>query len=183
MMIYLYRKKSPLVPHKGDWHYIRFDPVILKALVTRGLPMGAQMIVVSCSAIAMMSLVNQFGVQTPPLTARRASCGLTCKCRRDGGRRVYFRDGRAECRREEMGRVHRVAMEGVKLSVIATATPVILILLLHRPILSLFLPVGSEAIHIAERIDSIVLWNFVLISGSFALTGVVRATGAVLIPC
>ncbi|MEJ0022206.1 MAG: MATE family efflux transporter [Alphaproteobacteria bacterium] len=182
MMIYLYRKKSPLVPHKGDWHYIRFDPVILKALVTRGLPMGAQMIVVSCSAIAMMSLVNQFGVQTAAaygaasivwtyvqMPAMAVGVSISAMAAQNVGAKKW-------------DRVHRVAMEGVKLSVIATATPVILILLLHRPILSLFLPVGSEAIHIAERIDSIVLWNFVLISGSFALTGVVRATGAVLIP-
>lgn len=182
LVVYLYKKKSPLVPHKGEWHYVRIDPVILKALLTRGLPMGAQMLVISGSAIVMMSLVNRFGVQTAAaygaaniiwtyvqMPAMAVGVSVSAMAAQNVGARKW-------------DRVDRVAYEGVKLALIATGTPIVLIFLMHRPILGLFLPAGSEAIDIAQSIDASVLWSFILFSATFALTGVVRATGAVLAP-
>jgi Na+-driven multidrug efflux pump len=78
--------------------------------------------------------------------------------------------------------VDKIAREGVKLALICTGIPVALIYLLHRPILGLFLPAGSPSIDIAVTINNHVLWGFILFSLTFAFTGVVRATGAVLAP-
>ncbi|MES1202977.1 MAG: MATE family efflux transporter [Pseudomonadota bacterium] len=182
LIAYLYKKKSPLVPRRGEWRYVRIDSVILKALLTRGLPMGAQMLVISGSAIAMMALVNRFGVQTAAaygaaniiwtyvqMPAMAVGVSVSAMAAQNVGAKKW-------------DRVDQVAREGVKLALIATTTPVAMIFLLHRPIVGLFLPAGSEAIVIAQAIDGAALWSFIFFSTSFALFGVVRATGAVIAP-
>jgi Na+-driven multidrug efflux pump len=45
-----------------------------------------------------------------------------------------------------------------------------------------FLPFGSPTIPIALHIDRTVLWAFVIFNATFALTGIVRSTGAVWPP-
>ena len=68
---YLYRSKHFLVIHSGENRYLRVDCPILKALFTKGIPMGLQMIVMSLSMLAMISLVNRFGAHT---TAAYGAC-------------------------------------------------------------------------------------------------------------
>lgn len=182
LVVYLYRQKSPLVPQAGDWGYVRLDPVILKALLTRGLPMGATMIIVSGAAIFMMALVNRYGVHTAAaygaanilwtyvqMPAMAVGVAVSAMAAQNVGALKW-------------DRVDRIAGEGVKIALAATGAPVIVILLLHEPILRLFLPADSAAIDIAETINEKALWSFVLLSVMFVLTGVVRATGATLAP-
>src|SRR4051812_15395388 len=53
MLIHLYRQKSILVVRPGEWRLLIPDFSIIRALVTKGLPMGAQMIVISLAAVTM----------------------------------------------------------------------------------------------------------------------------------
>jgi len=48
--------------------------------------------------------------------------------------------------------------------------------------LYIFLPTGSPTIPIALHIDRTVLWAFVIFNATFALSGIVRSTGAVWPP-
>ncbi|MGT2492937.1 MATE family efflux transporter [Cupriavidus basilensis] len=65
MLAVLYRRRHFLaLAPASRLAYLRPDTGILRALVAKGLPMGLQMVVISSSAIVMMSLVNRHGSQT-----------------------------------------------------------------------------------------------------------------------
>ncbi len=64
MIVYLYRSNSILVIRPREWRLLIPDFSIVRSLVTKGLPMGFQMIVISLAAVTMMSFVNRYGVHT-----------------------------------------------------------------------------------------------------------------------
>jgi putative MATE family efflux protein len=64
MIVYLYRRRHPLALHKDELQLLRLDWVVIGALIKKGIPMSAQMLVLSLSGILMISLVNHFGVDT-----------------------------------------------------------------------------------------------------------------------
>jgi Na+-driven multidrug efflux pump len=69
LVAYLYRRQHFLGLYRGELHYLKPDLSLLRALVVKGLPMGLQMVVISSSALVMISLVNEYGSQTT------AACG------------------------------------------------------------------------------------------------------------
>ena len=61
--MHLYRTKHFLCIHRNELRLFAVDWSLVRLLVTKGIPMGLQMFVVSSSMIALMSLVNRFGSQ------------------------------------------------------------------------------------------------------------------------
>ena len=64
MLVYLYRRRHPLArwgPNCACWSPAR---QVLGLMLRKGLPIGIQMVVVSSSMLAMMTLVNAEGVAT-----------------------------------------------------------------------------------------------------------------------
>jgi hypothetical protein len=59
--VHLYRTKHFLCIRRGELRLFRVDWSLVRLLVTKGIPMGLQMFVVSSSMIALTSLVNRFG--------------------------------------------------------------------------------------------------------------------------
>jgi putative MATE family efflux protein len=182
LLVHLYRAKHFLWLHGREWRYLRPDPVLLRALVVKGLPMGLQMIVLSGSAIVMIALVNRFGSQTtaafgaatqlwnyvmlPALAVGMAASGMAAQ---------NVGAGRWD-------RVRRVAVTGVLFNCLMTGALVVTLYLFNRAALSLFLPDDSEALAIAQHINAVVVWAFILFGISMVLGGVVRATGAAVPP-
>jgi Na+-driven multidrug efflux pump len=154
----------------------------LTALIKKGLPMGLQMIVLAGSSIVMISLVNRFGSQTtaafdaamqlwnyimmPALAVGMAASAMAAQ--NVGAKRF--------------DRVHRIAVTGVLFNLLMTGVLVVLIYLFNRGALGLFLPDEGAAIAIAQHINAIVVWSFMLIGIAMVLGGVVRATGAAVPP-
>lgn len=182
LVAHLYRRKSPLTLHGAEWKLFKLDPEIVRSLVTRGLPMGAQMLVISGAAIVMMSVVNRFGVQTSAafgaasviwtyvqMPAMAVGASISAMAAQNVGAKRW-------------DRVDLIARDGVVIAAVTTGVPILVILLLNRPILSLFLPGTGEALGIAEHINHIALWSFLFFSITFTYSGVVRATGAVMAP-
>jgi putative MATE family efflux protein len=179
---YLHHRRHPLFLHAGERRFLRPDRTILTALVKKGLPMGLQMIVLAGSSIVMISLVNRFGSQTtaafgaafqlwnyimmPALAVGMAASAMAAQ--NVGAKRF--------------DRVHRVAVAGVAFNLLMTGVLVVLIYLFNRGALGLFLPVEGAAIAIAQHINAIVVWSFMLIGIAMVLGGVVRATGAAVPP-
>jgi Na+-driven multidrug efflux pump len=79
-------------------------------------------------------------------------------------------------------RVERIALSGLALSLAVTGSIAVVIYLLGPLPLYIFLPVNSPTIPIALHIDRTVLWAFVIFNATFALSGIVRSTGAVWPP-
>jgi putative MATE family efflux protein len=182
MLGWLYRKGSLLVIRPRDWRQLIPDLQILKTLVTKGAPMGVQMIVVSISAVTMMSFVNRYGsstaaaygaavqlwayVQMPAMALGAAVSSMAAQ--NVGARR--------------MDRVEKVAWIGAAYVLAFTLTPIVAIRLAEPVVLQAFLPGASPSLPIAEHINSIVLWSFVPFGLAFVFSGVVRATGVVWPP-
>jgi Na+-driven multidrug efflux pump len=66
--------------------------------------------------------------------------------------------------------------------VLLTGSIVLVIELLDQHVFGLFLPAGSVALGISSHLNRIVTGSFVFFGISVALFGVVRATGAVMMP-
>ncbi|MFL9925587.1 MATE family efflux transporter [Herbaspirillum lusitanum] len=182
MITYLYRRKHFLALRSKELNYLRPDPAILRALVTKGLPMGLQMLVISSSALVMISLVNGYGSQMTagygvasqlwtyvqmPALAIGASVSSMAAQNVGAGR---------------WDRVSRIAVTGVGFNFLLTGALVALLYLFDHAALGLFLPREGEAMQVAQHINNIVAWSFVLFGVTMVLFGVVRSTGAVMAP-
>ena len=182
LIAYLHHRRHPLFLHADERRFLRPDRTILMALLKKGLPMGLQMIVLSGSSIVMISLVNRFGSQTtaafgaamqlwnyvmmPALAVGMAASAMAAQ--NVGAKRF--------------DRVARVAATGVGFNLLMTGGLVAVISLFNRAALGLFLPSEGDAIRVAQHINAIVLWSFILIGIAMVLGGVVRATGAAVPP-
>jgi putative MATE family efflux protein len=179
---HVYKRRNPLALHKGEFHLLKIDWAIVRTLVTKGIPIGLQMIVLSSSMVLFMRVVNRFGsdtaaafaasmqlwnyVQMPALALGAAVSSMAAQ---NIGAGLWDRVG-------------QTARYGVLYNFALTGVPVLLIYLGSRHAIGVFLPAGSASIVIAEHINHIVLWSFPLFGISMVLSGVVRAAGAVIAP-
>lgn len=179
---HLYRRHHILCLHKEELRLLKPDWSVLGTLVKKGIPMSAQMLVLSLSGVLMITLVNRFGVDTtaafgaalqiwnyiqmPAFAVAMAMSAMTAQNVGAG----------------KWDRVPRIAQVGVLYSVLLTGSIVLLIEVLDTWIFGLFLPSGSAALAIASHMNRIVTGSFLFFGITVALFGVVRATGAVMAP-
>jgi Na+-driven multidrug efflux pump len=79
-------------------------------------------------------------------------------------------------------RVERSAQSGLLINVLLTGGLVVLLYLADPYIVDLFLPGQPRAVAIAEHVNNIAGWSFILFGVTFVLFGVVRSTGAMTPP-
>jgi putative MATE family efflux protein len=182
LVVYLYRRHHPLCLRGADLKLLRLDRAIVSTLILKGVPIGLQMIVLSTSAVAMITLVNRFGqdagaaygaalqlwnyVQMPALAIGAAITAMAAQ--NFGAQRV--------------DRVRRTARAGLAFSVTVTTSVVVLLLVFERTLLGLFLPRSSAAFALAVHANRIACSAFIGYGVSMALFAVVRAAGAVVPP-
>jgi putative MATE family efflux protein len=162
--------------------YIRPERVLVRTIVAKGLPIGAQMLVISVASLAMVGLVNREGVATTaaygvtlqlwgyvqmPALAIGAAVSAMAAQNIGAGR---------------WDRVARITRDGLIGNVAMTGVLVLLVLAFDAQVLELFLGQGSAAIPIGRRIGLIATWSFVLFGATMVLFGTVRANGAVWAP-
>ncbi len=181
ILVHLYRRRHFLCLRGAELSYLRPDRTILRSLVTKGVPMGLQMIVMTSSAIVMISLVNGFG------TATSAAFGAALQLW-NYIQMPAFAIGMAASAMaaQNVGagrwdRVGRVAAVGVGINLLMTGTLAAVIYVFARGAFGLFLTEPAP-IAIGMHLNSIVVWSFTLFGVSMVLSSVVRSTGAVLPP-
>jgi putative MATE family efflux protein len=182
LLVYIYKRDLPLRLRGPELRYLKPDPAILKTIVKKGFPMGLQMIVISSSALATMGLVNREGVDTtaafgvamqlwtylqmPAMALSAAASAMSAQ---------NIGAGKWE-------RVSAITRSGIIYNLIITGLLVALLAVADRPALALFLGGGSTALPIAQHIQLIGTWSFLLFGVTMVLFGTVRANGAVLGP-
>jgi putative MATE family efflux protein len=181
LIVYLYVKKHPLRLQREELRYLKPDWVILKSLITKGIPMGLQLIVVSLSMVVTISLVNRFGSRTT--AAYGASFQLWNYIQMPA-----FAVGQAvssmvaqNVGAQKWDRVRRVALTGVGFNFLLTGSIVLLLYVFSGLALGLFLK-DPETLRLAQHINAVVVWSFLFFGVGFVFFGVVRATGAVIPP-
>jgi putative MATE family efflux protein len=182
LIVHLYRRKHPLCIHRNELALFRMDGAIVKTLVVKGIPMGLQMIVLSTSAVAMISLVNRFGSETTAafgavfqlwnyiqMPAFAVAAAVSSMAAQNVGARRW-------------DRVDRIALSGVLFNTLVMGTVVVAIYLFNRRAYGLFLPAHGHAIDLAVHLNGIAGWSYLLFGVSMVIFGVVRSTGAVTAP-
>jgi len=182
MIALLYRRRHFLLLHREQLALLWPDPAILRSLIMKGLPMGLQMVVISSSAIVMMSMVNAHGSQTTAaygvasqlwtyvqMPALAVGASVSSMVAQNVGAGFWHR-------------VTRITKLGLLFNLLMTGALVGLIYLFDRHSLGLFLGDDGFAIGIAQHINAIVLWSFILFGFTIVVFGTVRATGAVMAP-
>lgn len=182
LLAYIYGRDLTVRLRGPELRYLIPEPALLRTIVTKGVPMGLQMLVVSASALVMIGLVNRFGttttaaygaanqlwtyVQMPAMAVGAAVSAMAAQ---------NIGAGRWD-------RVGQIARSGVIMNCLLTGLLVVLITIADRPVLSLFLGADSAAMDIGVRMNWIVGWSWILFGVSIVLTSVVRANGAVIGP-
>jgi putative MATE family efflux protein len=182
LLALLWRRRHPLLPGRGELNHYRPRPKLLRAIVVKGVPMGLQMVVISSAALAMMGLVNAFGVQTAAAYGVAAQLWTYVQMPALAMGAAVSSMAAQNIGAGRWDRVERIARTGVGYNIVLTGGLVALLYLADRYALGLFLPGNSGAIDVAIHINNVASWSFVLFGVTIVLFGVVRATGAVTPP-
>jgi putative MATE family efflux protein len=182
LIAYLYRVRHPLCLHRDELAFLKLDWDIVRTLIVKGIPMSAQMLVISLSGVLMIALVNRYGVDTSAaygaalqiwnyimMPAMAVGMAVSSFSAQNVGARKW-------------DRVQSIAGVGILYSVLLTGSVVLVIELLDTATFGIFMPNGSAALAIASHLNRIVTWSFIFFGISMVLFGVVRATGAVMAP-
>ena len=178
----IYWRDLPLRLRGHELAYLKPDRKLLGVIIRKGFPMGLQMIVISSSALATIGLVNREGVDTtaafgvamqlwtylqmPAMALAAAASAMAAQ----------------NIGADRWDRVSRIARVGIVQNLIITGVLVVVLAVADRPALALFLGGQSEALPIAQHIQILATWSFLLFGVTMILFGVVRANGAVIGP-
>ncbi|MFC0204275.1 MATE family efflux transporter [Novosphingobium soli] len=178
----IYRKDLALRLRGPELGYLRPRGEDLRYVVAKGLPMGAQMLIVSSAGLIMVGLVNREGLdaaaaygaslqlwnylQMPAFAIGSAVSAMVAQSLGAG----------------DHGRVDKVTWIGLGANLVMSSALAALIVGFDRPLLALFLGGESPAMPIAEHIQVICTASFVIVSITMIMTGTMRAYGAVVAP-
>ena len=179
---WLHKHRHPLWIGRRQLGLFKPDWTIVRTLVVKGLPMGVQLMMISMAMIAMISLVNAFGVLTS--SAYSAALQLWTYVQMPA---MAIGAACSSMAAQNVGaglwkRVDATARAGMLINVLLTGGLIVLILLLDRHVLGWFLPTGSASLEVARHLNHIAIGSFLFFGVTFVLSGVVRSTGAVLAP-
>jgi len=159
--------------------YLRPDLAIVKVVVLKGIPMALQMFVVSFSSIIMIGLINREGVLVTAaysitmqlwtyvsMPAMAIGAAVSTMVAQNIGAQRW-------------DRVARVTRSGITISLLTTTSIVAFIALFDRAALGLFVSQASPAMPLAQHIQWVATWGFIMFGVTFVLLGTMRANGAV----
>jgi Na+-driven multidrug efflux pump len=173
--------KHPLAPDAAFLKHLRINRDILAKVLKIGLPTGLSMITISLAEIAVLFLVNRYGsqataaygavnqivnyVQFPAISIAIAASILGAQAIGAG-------------RGNTLG---KIAKTGIMLNVVLTGSLVIIGLLFSRNIIGLFIT-DPAVVELAQTLLHIMLWSSVIMGMSMVLSGLMRASGEVVMP-
>lgn len=182
MIAYVYARDLPLRLRGHELTYLKPHGPTLRTIVTKGFPMGLQMIVISLAALVMIGLVNKEGTHTAAAfgVAQQLWAYVQMPAMSIGA--AVSAMAAQNIGAQKWDRVSQITRSGIIQNVLLTGACVALLLLFDRPALALFLGGDSPALPIARHIQLIATWNFILFGVTMIFFGVVRANGSVIAP-
>ena len=182
MVAYVYARDLPLRLRGRELRYLRPDPALVRVIVSKGLPMAFQMMVVSVAALTMIGLVNRRGLATTAAYGVASQLWTYIQMPSMAIGSAVSAMAAQNIGAGRWDRIGRITRSGLVFNFAMTGGLILLVALADRQALAIFLPPGSPATAIASHINLVVSWGFVLFGATMVLTGVVRANGAVIAP-
>ena len=178
---YLRRKHHVLAPDAAFLKHLRFDRTIAAKVLRIGLPTAVSMITISLSEIAVLFLVNTHGSQATAAYGAvnqivsyvqfpAISIAITASIL--GAQAIGAGRGQA---------LGKIARTGIVMNLLLTGSLVLLGYLFSRSILGLFIT-DAAVVELAQTLLHIMLWSSVIMGMSMVLSGLMRASGTVLVP-
>jgi len=179
---YVYAKDLPLRLRGAELAYVKPRRDEMAFIVAKGLPMGAQMLVMSAAGIIVVGLVNREGLLTTAAygAAMQLFTYIQMPAMAIGGA-VSAMAAQFIGARKWHG-LDKITAAGVAVNLAMTGALTVLLLVFDRPALVLFLGPESEAVDIARHIQFLASWNFVLFAPAMVYSATMRAGGAVWVP-
>ncbi len=181
LAIHMRRRGHALAPDSELFRALRIDTRIFKLVLRIGMPTGVQMIVISLAEIALLALVNSYGsnataaygavnqvvnyVQFPALSIAITASILGAQAIGAG-------------RTDRLGAITRT---GLQMNLLITGTLVVIGYLFSRHLIALFIT-SEPVIELAQSLLHIMLWSSVVYGLAAVVSGVMRASGTVLVP-
>jgi putative MATE family efflux protein len=182
MIAYVYAKDLPLRLRGAELAYLKPDPAELRWIVAKGVPMGAQMLVMSASGIIVVGLVNREGIMVTAAygAAMQLFTYIQMPAMAIGGAVSAIAAQYIGARKWDA--LDKVTRAGVWVNFAMTGALTAILLLFDRPALVLFLGPESPAVDVARHIQMLASWNFILFGVTMVMTATMRAGGAVWAP-
>jgi putative MATE family efflux protein len=174
-------RRHPLAPDAAFFKHLRIDRVILGKVLHIGLPTGLSMITVSLAEIAVLFLVNRYGSQA---TAAYGAVNQIVNYVQFPAISIAIAASILGAQAIGAGRGHmlgKIVKTGIVLNVVLTGTLVLLGYLFSRTILGLFIT-DPAVVDMAQTLLHIMLWSSIIMGMSMVLSGLMRASGDVVVP-
>lgn len=173
----LYWRDLPLRLRGTELRYLLPRIEELRFLVSKGVPMGAQMLVISGAGVVMIGLVNREGLDTAAaygallqvwnyigMPAMAIGAAVSAMIAQHIG-----------AMRED--RVDAISIAGCGANLLMTGALIALLLPFDGPVLQLFLGPGSAAMREAIHIQDLAIWTYLPFGVTIVLFGALRAYG------
>jgi len=182
MIAYIYLKDLPLRLRGRELAWLRPHRFELNYILTKGFPMGAQMLIMSAAGIIVVGLVNREGVLMTAAygAAMQVFTYIQMPAMAIGG--AVSAMAAQFIGAKKWHRLDEVTRAGIIVNGLMTGALTAVILLFDEPVLGLFLGPDSPAVPLARHIQFLVAWNFIFFGVTMVMTGTMRAGGAVWIP-
>ena len=178
---YLLRTKHALAPDAAFRKYLRIDRTILAKVLRIGLPTALSMVTISLSEVAVLFLVNRFGSQA---TAAYGAVNQIVSYVQFPAISIAITASILGAQAIGAGRspiLGKIARTGIMLNLVLTGSLVLLGYVFSRSIIGLFIRDGA-VVEMAQTLLHIMLWSSVILGMSMVLSGLMRASGTVLVP-
>lgn len=182
LVAWIYWRDLPLRLKGAEFRYLLPLREELSYVLSKGIPMGAQTLLNAASSLIMLGLVNREGMLTTAaygavmqvwsyvqMPAFAVSMAVSAMVAQNAGAAQHHRTG-------------KITQAGIGATIVITFVLSVLLLAFDTPLLGLFLGSGSDAIPIANRIQLIAIWAWVLNGVMMVIIGTMRAYGAVIAP-
>jgi putative MATE family efflux protein len=177
MLVWIYAKDLPLRLRGAELAWLRPRWSEIRYLLSRGLPMGAQMLVISGAGVIMIGLVNREGL------VMAAAYGALLQIWNYIGMPAMAIGGAVSAMvaqhigaaRED--RVDAISRAGSLANLAMTGVMIAALVPFDRPVLELFLGADSPSVSAALHIQDLAIWTYLPFGVTIVLFGALRAYG------
>ena len=179
LLTFVYARDLPLRLRGTELGYLLPRRSELGYIVGKGIPMGAQMLLVSSAGIAVIGIVNREGLiataaygaamqlwtylQMPAMAIGAAASAM----------------GAQAIGAHKPERLDQISRAGIIANLLITGALTALLLIFDRAALVLFLGPDSPAVPLARHIQFLASWSFIIFGVTIVLFGTMRAGGVV----
>ena len=182
LLVYVYRRDLPIRLRGHELRYLLPERALVKTIVAKGLPMGAQMLVMSTAGLTMIGLVNRLGVDTAAAYAVSQQLWTYIQMPAMAIGVAVSSMAAQNIGAGRWDRVGAITRSGLIYNTVITLVVITAIILFDRPVMALFVGGDSPAIPIARHIQLIASWTFVMFGATMVLFSTVRANGSTVPP-